>query len=87
LVALLELLVAGGAVWAAFWAWPRGVATITLALDDGTKLVSTRYFGNWMGLSILLGTIAALLVLDAVRQVVLAVRVRPRSQRKHAAPS
>jgi hypothetical protein len=87
LVAVLELLVAGGAVWAAFWAWPRGVATITLALDDGTTLVSTRYFGNWMGLSILLGTIAGLLVLDAVRQAVLAIRVRPRSQRKHAAPS
>lgn len=87
LVALLELIVAGGGVWAAYWAWPRGVATISLALDDGTTLVSTRYFGNWMALAILLGTVAALLVLDAARQLVLAVRVRPRSPRKHAAPS
>jgi hypothetical protein len=40
-----------------------------------------------MGAAILLGTVAALLVLDAVRQVVLAVRARPRRKRKHAASS
>ena len=84
LVAVVELVVAGGAIWAAYWCWPRGVATVTLVLDDGTRLVSTRYFGNWMALAILLGTVAALLVLDAVRQLLLAIRARPRSLRKHA---
>lgn len=87
LVAVVEVLVAAGAVWAAFWAWPRGIATITLELDDGSRLESTRFFGNWMGAAILLGTVAAVLVLDAVRQVVLAVRTRPRRKRKHAASS
>lgn len=87
LIAVIEVLVAAGAVWAAYWAWPRGIATITLELSDGSRLESTRYFGNWMGAAILLGTVAALLVLDAVRQVVLAVRARPRRGRKHAAPS
>jgi hypothetical protein len=87
LVALVELVVAGGAIWVAYQCWPRGVATVTLALDDGTTLVSTRYFGNWMALAVLLGTVAALLVLEAVRQSLLAIRANPRSLRKHAASS
>lgn len=76
LVALAELLVAAGAIWLAYRCWPRGIATVTLVLDDGTKLVSTRYYGNWIAAAIGLGTVAALLGLDAVRQSVLAVRGR-----------
>jgi hypothetical protein len=87
LAALVELVVAGVAIWAAFQCWPRGVATVTLVLDDGTKLVSTRYFGNWMALAILLGTVAALLLLEVLRQLLLAIRANPRSLRKHAASS
>ena len=87
LVALVEVVAAAAAIWGAFWCWPRGVATITLVLDDGTRLVSTRYYGNWMGAAILLGTIAALLVLDAVRQTVLAVRTHPKRASKHGVPS
>jgi hypothetical protein len=78
LIALAELVVAGAALWAAYWCWPRGIATITLQLDNGTQLVSHRYFGDWLALAIALGTIAALLALDALRQVVLAVKARPR---------
>jgi hypothetical protein len=87
LVALAELIGAAAAIWGAFLCWPRGVATITLVLDDGTRLVSTRYFGNWMAAAIALGTVAALLVLDAVRQVILAVRTTPRRGSRHAASS
>lgn len=78
LVALAELLVAGGAVWAAFYCWPRGVATITERYPDGLELVSTRFVGSWMAAAIGLGTLAAILVLDALRQTVLAARTRPR---------
>lgn len=85
LVALVEVLVAAAAMWAAYRCWPRGIASVTLELEDGSRLESTRYFGNWMGLAILLGTVAALLVLDAVRQVLLAVRARPKARRAHAA--
>lgn len=78
LVALAELLVAAAAIWAAFWFWPRGVATITNVLENGVTQDSTRFFGNWMAGAIGFGTLAALLVLDALRQIVLAVRARPR---------
>lgn len=87
LIAVVEVLAAAGAVWAAYWAWPRGIVTITDVADDGTRLQSTRFFGNWLAAAILLGTVAALLVLDAVRQAVLAFRARPRRRRKHAASS
>ena len=78
LVAVGELLVAAVAVWFAFDLWPRGVATIVERYPNGVVLESTRWEGSWMSLAILLGTAAALLVVDAVRQVLLAARARPR---------
>ncbi|HET9138685.1 hypothetical protein [Actinophytocola sp.] len=74
LLAVAELLAAGFAVWGAFWCWPRGIATITLVLEDGTQLVSTRYFGNWMAAAIGLCVLAGLLVLDAVRHLTKVIR-------------
>jgi hypothetical protein len=78
LVALAELVVAGVAVWLAFDLWPRGISIITERYPNGFVLESTRWSGSWMALAILLGTVAALLLLDAVRQVLLAVRARPK---------
>ncbi|ALG14011.1 hypothetical protein [Kibdelosporangium phytohabitans] len=79
LVAAAELVVAAGLVWLAFWLWPMSVATITTVFEDGRPpLVSHRYFGHWMSLSVLSGTVAAVLVVDAVRQLVLASRARPK---------
>ena len=77
LVALIELVLAGVAVWFAFDVWPRGIAKIVEDYGNGIVLESTRWSGSWMSLAILLGTVAAVLVLDAVRQVLLAVRARP----------
>jgi hypothetical protein len=77
-VALAELVVAGVAVWFAFDFWPRGIARIVERYPDGIVLESTRFIGSWMALAILLGTVAAVLVVDAVRQVALAVRARPK---------
>jgi hypothetical protein len=77
-VALAELVVAGLAVWGAFWAWPKGFATITTLVTDGLELDSQRVYGNWLALAILFGTAAAVLVLDALRQTVLAARARPK---------
>ncbi len=88
LVALAELLVAGGAIWLGFGCWSRGVVTVTTVLSDGTRLDSTHYIGHWLSAAIALGTLAGVLVLDAVRQIVLAVRTRPlRGNSKHAANS
>jgi hypothetical protein len=84
LVALAELLVAGAAIWGAFWAWPHGFATITTVVADGTVLESERVFGNWVGAAVGFGTVASVLVLDAVRQLLLAVRAKPRRDKKRA---
>lgn len=84
-VALVELLAAGLAVVGAFWAWPRGFATISTVVGDGTTLESERVLGNWLAAAIAFGTIAAVLVLDAVRQLLLAVRIRPRRGRRRGA--
>jgi hypothetical protein len=81
LVAVAELLVAAAAVWVAFRVWPRGVTTITLVGDDGTRQEVTRLVGSWLAAAVGLGTLASLLVLDALRQVLLAVRARPRRGR------
>jgi hypothetical protein len=80
-VALVELAAAAGLVVLAFWLWHQAAAPIDTVLDDGTDLRSTRYFGSWMAGAIAVGTVAALLVLDALRQLVLAGRARPRKPR------
>ena len=85
-VAAAELVAAGLAVWGAFWAWPHGFATITTVVGDGTTLDSQRVFGNWLAGAIAFGTVAAVLVLDAVREVVLAVRARPKRIRQDRGP-
>lgn len=89
LVALAEVLAAGFAVWGALWAWPQGFATIATVISDGSTLESQRVYGNWLAAAIAFGTVAAVLVLDALRQVLLAVRARPgrtRMKNKGAAP-
>ena len=78
LVALGEVIFAAVAVFFAFLVWPKGIATIVERYPNGIVLESTRWVGSWMSLAILLGTVAALLVLDALRQVLLAVRARPK---------
>jgi hypothetical protein len=87
LVALAELIVAGLVLWAAFWCWSRAGSTITLVLGDGTELRSTRSVGHWMAAAIALGSVTGVLVLDALRQIVLAVRVRPRRKPEQPAHS
>lgn len=77
-VALVELLLAAATVVAAVWLWPRGITTITTVLDDGKQLVSTRYYGNLIAAAIATTMVGALLVVDAIRQVLLAVRARPK---------
>ena len=87
LVALAELVAAGLVLWAAFWCWSKADSTVTLVLGDGTELKSTRSIGHWMAAAIALGTVSAVLVLDALRQIVLAVRARPLRNRETEAHS
>jgi hypothetical protein len=85
LVAVAELVLAGVALWFAFDLWPRGVAKVVTRFDNGVVLESTRWIGSWMAGAIGLGALAALLVLDAVRQVALAVRTRPKRRKQRDA--
>ncbi|MGI5504289.1 hypothetical protein [Lentzea sp. CA-135723] len=61
----------------AIWCWNRGVVRLEYPIDGRDPLISTRYHGNWLGTSIAAATLAVVLVLDAVRQIMLAVRTRP----------
>jgi hypothetical protein len=87
LVAVGELVVAALVLWAAYWCWPRGVADVVQTTQDGRRVVTTQYYGGWISLAVVLGTICAVLVVDAVRQLVLAVRTRPKRAHKHEAHS
>lgn len=78
LVAFGELVAAALVLWAAFWCWSKADNTITLVLGDGTRLESVRSHGHWMAAAIGLGTVTGVLVLDALRQTMLAVRARPK---------
>ncbi|MEC3975329.1 hypothetical protein [Amycolatopsis sp. H20-H5] len=78
LVALAEILVAALALWFAFRCWDAGVVSVVANLSDGTQLVSHRYFGNLIAAALGLGVVAAILLVDAVRQLLLAVRARHR---------
>ncbi|OLF07103.1 hypothetical protein BLA60_28190 [Actinophytocola xinjiangensis] len=82
LVAVVELALAGGLVFAAFWAWPRGFSTILTVTSEGREVVADRIHGNWLATAIGFGALGALLVVDAVRQAALAVRTRPRQAKR-----
>ncbi|MBB4686595.1 hypothetical protein [Amycolatopsis jiangsuensis] len=79
-VALGEVLVAAVALWLAFLLWHAGVITVVTTAGDGAQLASQRYFGGHLAGALGLGALAAVLVVDAIRQLLLAVRAR---RRKH----
>ncbi|EOD67513.1 hypothetical protein [Amycolatopsis vancoresmycina] len=76
LVAVVEVLLAVAAGWAAYACWHSSVATVVTRTDDGAVLESHRYFGGLLAAAIGLGTVTALLLVDAVRQLSLAIRAR-----------
>jgi hypothetical protein len=59
------------------WCWNRGIVKLEYPSDGREPLISTRYHGNWLGTAAGAATLAVILALDAVRQVVLALRTRP----------
>jgi hypothetical protein len=76
LVAVLEVVLAVAAGWVAYLCWHGGSAIVVTHTDDGAALESHRYFGGLLAAAIGLGTVAALLLVDAVRQLALAIRAR-----------
>jgi hypothetical protein len=80
LIAIGEVVLVALLVSAAGWCWHRGVLHYSYPVPDHPPLESTRFKGNWIGASIGLVTIAGVLLLDALRQTLLAVRTRGRKQ-------
>ncbi|UVS82294.1 hypothetical protein [Actinokineospora sp. UTMC 2448] len=76
-VAAIEVVAAAGLVALALWLWNRGVV-VTTPLAERPDLEFTEYAGDLVALSVASGTAAALTLLDAVRNLVLAVRARPK---------
>lgn len=83
-VALAEVVVAAAAVWFGVWCWGEGIAKIVTSVPGQAPLVSSVFYGNWMAGAVGLVLLAGLLVLDALRQTLLAVRARPKKHREPA---
>ncbi|CCH35291.1 hypothetical protein ABZ816_11855 [Actinosynnema sp. NPDC047251] len=79
-VAAGEVVLAVALVALAVWCWNRGVLRYSYPVENHAPLESTRYLGNWVGGALGLGTVAGVLLLDAVRQLLLAVRTRGREK-------
>lgn len=62
----------------AVWCWNRGIVRLSYPIEGREPLISTRYQGNWIGTSVACVTVAVILLLDAIRQVVLAARTWPK---------
>lgn len=77
LVAVAELVLAALAVWGVFACWKAGIVPVRITYGD-TTLESQRYFGGPLAGAIGLGVLAAVLVVDAVRQFLLGTRTRRR---------
>lgn len=85
LIAAAEVALAGVAVWLAFRLWPHGITEIQMPVGEHGTVTLTHYHGDVIAGAIGLGTLTSLLLLDAVRQCVLAVRARPvRAKQKRA---
>lgn len=78
LIAAGEVVVVVVLAFVAVWCWNRGITHLSYPIEGRDPLISTRYHGNWLGTAALCVTMAAVLLLDAARQVVLAARTRPR---------
>lgn len=78
LVAVVEVVLAAAGVWFAVVCWHAGIVTVVTTAGDGAVLTSHRYFGGLMAASLGIGIVAAILLVDAVRQAMLAVRTRPK---------
>ncbi|RSN37329.1 hypothetical protein DMC61_04575 [Amycolatopsis sp. WAC 04169] len=80
-VGAVELVLAALAVWGAFACWKAGVVPVVITYGEATTLESQRYFGGPLAGAIGLGVLAAILVVDAIRQFLLAVRAKGRKRK------
>jgi hypothetical protein len=79
-VALAEVALAVALCFAAAWAWRRASIPYELPISQNPAVPRTvdRWSGPWVAAAFGLATLAGVLVLDAARQLVLAIRVSRR---------
>ncbi|MFC5285945.1 hypothetical protein ACFPM7_02685 [Actinokineospora guangxiensis] len=73
--AAVAVVVAAGCTVLALWLWDRGVVE-TAPLPDRPDLRFAEYAGDLVALSVAAGALAAIALLEAVRNAVLATRKR-----------
>lgn len=78
LIAVVEIVLTAALVVAAVLLWRDVNYDIAYTAESGRKLLSTRMRGDLAGACIGLCLIAAFVLLDAIRQMVLATRARHR---------
>jgi hypothetical protein len=80
LVAFVEIVLVVTFCLAAAWAWRRASIPYELPMSENPAMPRTvdRWSGPWVGVAFGLTTLAGWLLLDAARQLVLAIRVSQR---------
>jgi hypothetical protein len=79
---LVELLLAAGLVVFAVWCWHQGVVRIVYTTTGSIEpAIGSRYLGSWIGAAIALCVLAGFLLLDALRELALGLRARPRRRK------
>ncbi len=77
-LALAEIAAAAGLVIVAIWSWRNASVPLEVspATDGKPAEVVHQLRGSWIADSVIAATVAGILLLNAVRQLVLATRVR-----------
>jgi len=80
IVAAAEVVVTAALVWLAFWLWSRGTVVGT-PIPERPDLRFEEFDGPFVAGAVAAATLAGLVLVDAVRQLVLAVRTTPKAAR------
>ncbi|MCG8915458.1 hypothetical protein L6E12_06620 [Actinokineospora sp. PR83] len=83
IVAAVEVVAVAALVGLAFWLWSRGTVAGT-PIPDRPDLRFEEFDGPFVAGAVAAATLAGLVLVDAVRQVVLAVRTTPKAARAGA---
>ncbi|MFR9731426.1 hypothetical protein ACL03H_19545 [Saccharopolyspora sp. MS10] len=75
-VAAAEVVLVVALLAAAWWCWNRAQVRVDVPGATGLPMSSTRWSGSWVALAVAAPTLGGLLLVDAVRQLVLAWAVR-----------